>query len=312
MRPTKLEALARGLGTYVPGVAAFHRRITSTGGSDSARYCYSVWMRHLVSSAESGLCDRPPRTVAELGPGDSIGIGLAALLCGSEQYYGLDVLPLAHSARNLAIFEDLVRLFRDRDPIPDDSEFPSAYPKLRTYGFPADLVLSMEERRIARIRRSVQQMSSGESMVQYVAPWWQPEVIRNGEIGMIFSQAVLEHVDDLAGAYAAMRVWLDPDGWISHQVDFRCHATAKEWNGHWTYSDWIWRAMRGRRAYFINREPHSRHLQLLREKGFEVVRDDVLSGARIDRSRLAPRFASLTDADLTTYGAFIQARVAKG
>ena len=56
----KLGALARGLATYVPGMPILHRHVTRTGGTDSARYCYSVWLRHLIKSYENGRCTRPP------------------------------------------------------------------------------------------------------------------------------------------------------------------------------------------------------------------------------------------------------------
>lgn len=35
-------------------------------------------------------------SLIELGPGDSLGIGLADLLCGTDTYAELDVLPCAH------------------------------------------------------------------------------------------------------------------------------------------------------------------------------------------------------------------------
>src|SRR5450432_4034075 len=125
----KFGVLARGLATYVPGMATLHRHVTRTGGSDSARYCYSVWLRHLVLSYQNGLCTRPPSRVAELGPGDSIGIGLAALLSGADYYYGLDALPLANLRRNVGVFEELIELFRARAAIPGDDEFPGVKPK---------------------------------------------------------------------------------------------------------------------------------------------------------------------------------------
>src|SRR5450631_1044571 len=128
----KIGALARGLATYIPGIATLHRHITHTGGTDSARYCYSVWLRHLIKRYQSGLFIRPPSRVAEFGPGDSIGIGLAALLCGADRYYGLDALPLANLRRNLSVLDELVELFRARLPIPGDVEFPNVRPKLRS------------------------------------------------------------------------------------------------------------------------------------------------------------------------------------
>jgi SAM-dependent methyltransferase len=307
----KIGALVRGLATFVPGIATLHRHVTHTGGTDSARYCYSVWLRHLVMSYRNGQCTRPPSRVAELGPGDSIGIGLSALLCGADCYYGLDALPLANLRRNLGIFDGLVELFRARAAIPGDDEYPGVKPKLQSYDFPHGLLAFPDEQRIARIRRSIEDPVNPDSMIRYVAPWWNPEIIERGAVDMIFSQAVLEHVDDLESAYSAMRAWLAHGGWLSHQIDFRSHGTAQEWNGHWTYGDRTWRLLRGRRTFLINREPHSTHLRLLREAGFTVVCDELAYGPSMDRRKLAARFASMSDADLTTCGAFIQAQLAR-
>jgi hypothetical protein len=304
----KIGALARGLATFLPGVATLQRSVTHTGGTDSARYCYSVWLRHLILSHQNGLCTRAPSRVAELGPGDSIGIGLASLLCGTDRYYGLDALPLANLSRNLSVFDELVELFRARAPIPGDSEFPNVRPKLSSYDFPDALMQAANEQRINSIRHSIEDPAGAASMIRYVAPWWNPEVIEHGGVNMIFSQAVLEHVDDLRTAYSAMRAWLAPGGWLSHQVDFRSHGTAHEWNGHWAYRDTTWRMLRGRRAFLINREPHSTHIRLLREAGFTVICDDLVNAPALERSKLAPRFAAMSEADLTTSGAFIQAR----
>ena len=95
---------------------------------------------------------------------------------------------------------------------------------------------------------------------------------------MLISQAVLEHVDELAGSYRAMRLWIKPDGLLSHTIDFRCHSTARVWSGHWRYSDAVWRLIRGRRSYLLNREPYSTHLRLLAENGFATVGSQTTEG----------------------------------
>ncbi|SRR5581483_10535833 len=289
-----LRAAIRGLATYVPGVNYLHRRCTHTGGSDSASYCYAVWLRHLVSSHKHGLCHAVPRRVAELGPGDSIGMGIAALLSGAEMYYGLDALPLANLSRNLTVLDGLVALFRERARIPD-------------FDFPHELI-EFDESRVPKVRDSI--LNAGaSSMIRYVAPWWESCRIERGTINMIFSTSVLEHVEDLSVTYQAMREWLAPNGWISNQIDFRCHGIARDWNAHWMYEDWLWRLLRGRRLFFLNRQPHSTHMQLMSEAGFSVVVNRIAEGPALPRERLAARFRNLSDADLTTSGAFIQARL---
>jgi hypothetical protein len=95
---------------------------------------------------------------------------------------------------------------------------------------------------------------------------------------------------------------------MSHQIDYKCHRKADTWNGHWTYSDFAWKVVVGRRAYLLNRAPHSRHLALLAKHGFEVVdQRRTKTASELSRRQLAPRFRGLTEDDLTTSGAFIVA-----
>ena len=128
-----------------------------TGGTNSARYCYSVWLRHLVIAHMNGL-PTAPTNVAELGPGDSLGIGLAALLSGANNYYALDIVKFANIGRNLEVFDELVELFNKRERIPDSTEFPEAYPRLESYEFPAYILTdarlrdTLDQRRVESIR----------------------------------------------------------------------------------------------------------------------------------------------------------------
>ena len=303
----------RGLATYIPGIAPLLKR--GSGGTRVARYCYSIWLRHLVMARVNGL-NPFPRAVAELGPGDSLGIGLAALLSGGERYFAFDVVATATAKRNLKVFDQLVGLFAGKTDIPGDAEFPKVKPHLEGYDFPADVLdadrmrRALEQGRLQRIRRSITEPGGADSMIQYRVPWHDVGVIEPHSLDMIFSQAVLEHVDDLENAYRAMRMWLKPEGYISHQIDFKSHDTADQWNGHWAYSDRTWKLIRAKRPYLLNREPHSAHIAILEKEGFEVVCDQVVkTESQLARSRLAPRFRSMSDEDLTISGAFIQAKV---
>lgn len=310
----RTKALAKGIMTYVP--VARRLAVRKTGGTLSARYCYSVWLRHLVWAYRQGRTEIPG-TVAELGPGDSLGAGLAALLSGSRKYFALDMKKHASSDRNVRILDELVELYRNRVPIPDAAEFPQQLPQLQSYEFPKYLLTdehmarALRRDRIAAIRGDLARGDLGrgeESTIAYFAPWYEASVVRPESVDFVFSQAVMEHVVDLDHTYRALWRWLGPGGWASHVIDFRCHHTTRQWNGHWACSDLVWGLIRGKRVYLINREPHSTHIQLLREHHFEVVGDlryEDRSG--IKREQLAPSFRRLSDEDLVTCSAFIQA-----
>jgi hypothetical protein len=307
----KLRGLVSGIATYVPGAGSF--RAKGTGGAASARYCYSVWLRQLVMAEKNGL-DTCPGVVAELGPGDSLGIGFAALISGSDRYIAFDVVKHATDAGHIAIFDELVALFADSADIPGNDEFPKVNPSLDSYDFPADvldedrLLRALEPSRIQGIRDSICRPECEDSPVRYVVPWYDASVLEANSVDMIFSQAVLEHVDDLANTYRAMRMWLKPTGYVSHEIDFTSHGHSDEWNGHWGFSDGAWRVIRGRRPYLLNREPHSTHIALLEEERFVVVCDRTTRlESNLRRDDLAPKFRLMSEEDLTTSCAFIQA-----
>jgi hypothetical protein len=307
----KVGQLLYGIATFIPGVAAVFGR--GGGDTNSARYCYSVWLRHLVSAFANGL-ESHPRTVAELGPGDSLGVGLAALVSGADRYHAFDVVRHAQVARNETVLTELIELFRARADIPGEAEFPEVQPLLPSYAFPhhvlgdKELTAALSDERLARIRDSVRNQNTHGSMIDYRTRWFDDRAIERESIDFLYSQAVLEHVDDLASSYRAMRLWIKPDGLISHQIDFRCHNMAHVWNGHWRYSDLVWKLMRGRRSYLLNREPYSAHLRLLAENGFAHVGGGTVKlDSPITKDQVAPRFRHMTDQDLTTSSALIQA-----
>jgi len=307
-----IKQLLYGISTYLPGLSRFHSK--GTGGTNSARYCYAVWLRHLVMANQNGLLLTPPKVVGELGPGDSVGIGLAALLSGAEMYYGIDAVKHASSRQNIRILDELVDLFRRKENIPDEQEFINIKPHLDSYEFPSHiltderLVPYISQDRIKQIRNSLENCNTKESMIRYAAPWYSANLIEKESVDMICSQAVLEHVDDLRGIYQTMCLWLKPKGCISHQIDFKCHGLADSWNGHWAFSDFTWKLMRGRRAYLLNREPHSTHIRLLEEAGFEIVCDKKIEmPSKIRPEQLAARFKNMSAEDIVISGTFVQA-----
>jgi len=310
-----IKALIKGGISFLPGINLLRRR--EGGGANSARYCYSVWLRHLVLAHGCGM-QTIPRVIAELGPGDSLGTGLASLLSGCERYQAFDVVHFIRHKQNLTMLEEMIELFRQRMPIPDEYEFPHLYPRLAHYAFPDEILNdnilydALATDRLESIRDALNRLSNGEkqTIISYPVPWDSLNIIQEGDrsVDMVISQAVLEHVDRLGDAYAAMYRWLRPGGFMSHQIDFKSHGYAQIWNGHWSYGDVAWRIIRGKRVYLLNRESCSTHVRQIENAGFAInyiQRNHLFDG--IVREQLPLPYRELSDSDLNTSSAYLLA-----
>lgn len=316
MNKKTIRKILGGFKSYVPGLVSIH----GTGGTDSARYCYTVWLRHL-SILYKNRFSKIPNTIAELGPGDSIGTGLAGLISGSKKFYALDVIEHTNIKKNISIFDELVTLFANHSALPDDNEFPRVLPHLPSYNFPSEIFAKnnlekfLDKSRIQSLRNELVDMKKQKKSIQYMCPWDDPKIIENDSVDMVFSQAVLEHVEDLKHTYHAMYRWVKKGGCISNQIDFESHGVSDEWNGHWSFSDLTWKLIKGNRPYLINREPLSKHLEYAQDAGFEIISvvpvkifpSEEYIGT-IERKKLAKKFRNMSEEDFTTTSAYVLAR----
>jgi hypothetical protein len=295
--------------TWLPGGPVLTER--KTGGTGSAEYCYSVYLRHLAVAMRNSAIGVPD-VVAELGPGDSLGAGLASLLSGTRAYYAIDDVQYARGERDLAILDELADLLSRRLPV---NETWFGLPVLGTTVTPDRLVdaerlaQALAPTRVAAIRAAILGEGNPDGItIDYGRDWSSVSGDERERPALAFSEAVLEHVADIESIYRGLYDRLAPGGITSHEIDFTSHGFARNWNGHWTYSDKQWRLVTGRRRYAINRQPLSAHLHSLEQAGFKIVfLARSTTSSTVTRRELAPRFADITDDDLTTCSAFLQA-----
>jgi hypothetical protein len=298
----EMMPLLRGVGTWTPGLYNAERH--KTGGSVSARYCYSVYLRHLSLLHSCGLPTRFD-SVAELGPGETIGISLTGLLLGARRAEALDVVRYANSSRNARILADLVELLKSRAPIPDEREFPRVFPKLPQYGFPsfldeARVRAATDEERVAQIEAAVRGAPS-DIDIRYYVPWQDCWAQSSPGVDFVISQAALEHVDDIDGVHRSLAAAVKSGGVITHVIDFKSHGMTAGWDGHLQYGDVAWKVVRGRRPWLLNRRSPSEHLRAMEAAGFEIVRTwRTIVPPTIPRSGLPPRFRDWSDEDRST------------
>jgi hypothetical protein len=306
-----MRLLLGGLKSYLPiGTSSY----TGTGGTVGGSYCYSVWLRHLTLICRSVPGFRP-RAMAELGPGDSIGVGIAALLTGIDRYVGLDVLEHARVETNMRVLDELVKLFRNRAPIPGDADFPALYPRLSAYGFPGALLDEPTLRKrlsapyLAQLRDAVAFAGKGDVPVRYVTPWSR-ESVEPGTLDLVLSHGALQDMDhmasrdDLRSNLEAMVSWLKPGGVMSHHIELRCPG-GEAWNHHWAYGDLSWAIVRGKRPYYKNRVPLSRYISLMEAMGCHVSGVQRLEREGLGRDQVSDRFRALPEEDFHTAAALI-------
>ena len=238
---------------------------------------------------------------------------MLALLLGSERYYAFDVVRFANVKKNLQIFNQLINLLRKRERVPDHKEFPKVNPFLNSYDFPHEIYSNdfldfcLNKERIKKIEYSILNQNDKDSLIYY---YNDKDIFNNklerDTIDLIFSQATMEHVDDISFHYESMQKLLKKEGLISHSIDFRCHGYASNWDKHWEYSDLYWKLLRGKRPYLINRMPLSKHLNLIKANNFKILENQIikLNSNIVDKNKYK-KLKDFKDYDFTASVSYI-------
>ena len=248
-------------------------------------------------------------SVLELGPGDNLGVALRLIGAGAERVTTLD------------------RFITWRDP----------EQQRRIH---RALIASLPPQQAERAGAALSETSelgvdpSRIRVLQGVAAEDAPSSLGEAGFDLIVSRAVLEHVNDLSGAFSAMDRMLAPGGAMAHKVDLRDHGLFTH-GGHnpltfLTVGDRVYRLM-GEHSGLPNRRLADSYRTEMASRGYEArflvthvighepdivphperVPETLLGPARgmiaEIRPRLLPRYRSLSDEDLATAGIFLSA-----
>ena len=291
-----------------------HRSGYWSGKVDSS-YPYGVWLKHLVLLAAHGM-PAPPKSVAEFGPGDSLGVGLSALLSGATRYCGLDAADFALHERDLQILDHLAERFAAHEPRPVKG-WPDFDEHLDSSLFPHhilhDSVLreALRPDRVATLKAALVRLAhaTSDSPIRLIAPWNDKAPEFEPEYEMLLSHSVLQYVSDLGFFFDSCVRLLLPGGWMSHQIDFSSMGLSRDWNGHLAYPAPVWRFMVGSFPFAPKRKLLSEYMQELKRAGLEVVAvKKLLDDTGLNRHQVAAGFRHASDEDLACRGAFVIAR----
>lgn len=226
------------------------------------------------------------KTALEYGPGDVPGVALLMLAHGAEKVWCVDRFPLVHlSDKNVDVLRQLLARLTPEQAARAEACFARAGDP--TSGFRPDKVDYLVR-------------ASGMSGL-------------TGAVDLVYSRAVLEHVNDLDASYADMRRALRPGGVAIHLVDLRSHGLHRSHPLDFLcWPSWLWSLMYGYKGV-PNRWRLSHHLAAARAAALQV--DTLAPTTRLDaasvqvvRPCLGGPFRALDDDDLAVQGFWLIGR----
>jgi len=245
----------------------------SKHSADNPRFCYSFWLRLLkyLQPYKHNLS-----RVAEIGTGHTTGVGLMALLTGTEVFCAFEVNKKKYNGiRNIQIFEAMVQLLKARTPIPDEKEFPQINIIIDDYSFPSDILtdaildFTLNKYRLASLIRDLKLGNTSGSFHYYNN--WNKKKNTFKYFDFVYSRAVMEHVDYPESIHKDISDLLKTDGLLLHDIEFHSHGISNLWNGHYFYSPKVWRLIKGKRKNFLNRLTLNEHLEIIKYTNSEIL-----------------------------------------
>lgn len=262
---------------------------TEEGASDIARYfrdCVDAYFERLQIAPADVAAFLKGKTLMEYGPGDLPGVAALMVARGARKVYCVDRFPLVNlSAKNTRVLTDLIDGCRgaERDRL------------VGSLANPEDPSAGFAPERIEYLVRP-----SGISGLR-------------SAVDMVFSRAVLEHVDNLEATFSDMVAALRPGGVAIHQVDLRSHGLHK--TNPLDFLAWspaLWRWMYSQKGV-PNRWRIDKYRAILEALPVELLALDPTKCASPEhlaevRDMLAAPFRGVNDQDLSWLGFWLLMR----
>lgn len=248
--------------------------------------CFEEYFEQLGVSEPERADYLHGKRMLEYGPGDVPGVAMLMVAHGANQVLCVDRFPLVRmSPKNVQI----VKLMLERLP------------------------QVVRERAEACFRQTAQPQSGfDQRFIDYLV---RPSGLSglSNEIDLVFSRAVLEHVNDLPATFHDMYAALKPGGIAIHLVDLKSHGLHRENPLDFLcWPTWLWSLMYSEKGV-PNRLRINAYRDAVAQSGLEmlVLKPTLLASpddVRAVRSELATPFKDLSEEDLTWLGFWLVCR----
>lgn len=264
----KIKSIIKGAITFVPFVNLYlNKKKSKTKYSGSnAEFCYSLWLSMLVHFDENNF--KPTlKKIGEIGNGGSLGVGICALLTGTEEYFSFELNNYIDREQNLRLLDEIVTLFKNQKEI---KKYEQLNIKINNYKYPSNLIsqLNIDETFINEIKTEIENKFENSKRIKIINNY----TTQNTEIDFVFSRAVMEHVLNPETIYRFISENIKTSTSMFHDIEFHSHNVTNNINGHYKISKFIWKIIFGNRKYFLNRWDLTKHLNSIKENNFEIIK----------------------------------------
>jgi hypothetical protein len=265
-----LKAIIKGVITFIPGVSSLliKWQIKSKHSASNPEFSYAFWLSLLVYFKENGITPNLNQ-IGEIGTGGLFGIGICALLTGSEKYHALEIEDVYDKENNLKLLDEIVLLFKKKTPISD--KFKQMNIEIENHEFPEDLIkpFYLKENIISDIKNDLLTDCSKSKKIKIIKKW---EIADTLNLNLIFSRAAMEHVENPNDVYKRIAFQLKEKSYMFHDIEFHSHGVTTKCNEHFIIPNLLWKIIYGRRDYYLNRWDLKKHLSAIMENKFNIVK----------------------------------------
>jgi len=259
-----VKALLKGTLTYIPGINSILRNKKSEHSCSDSFFCYNLWLRILVHLHQNGEGHRFCR-IGEIGNGGSLGVGLCALLSGSEEYYSFEIKEYSSPELNIKLLDELIILFKNKTPI---SKKLRININVNNLGFPEELIdhKYLDISYIEELRNDL--LSASQKKIHIINNWYNYSSLN---LDLIYSRAVLEHVFDPSVVYKSAVNNLSQNRIMLHDIELHSHGVTTDPDGHYNIPEKLWRIIFGKREYYLNRWTYEDHKSEILKQNCSII-----------------------------------------
>jgi len=187
------------------------------------------------------------KIVLEIGPGNSLAIGLMFLACGARKVYFVDRFKhLFWDDEDIAFHKKILKKIEEK-------KFPFSSLVNKSITFTPNGSINFDPNRIEYLSADVAFLPLNNCSIDYV-----------------FSNAVLEHVHKIKKAINEISRVTKPGGIGIHEIDLRDHFFQAAPLRLLQYPNWLWNLMTWNRPGYTNRLRVSDYLDLFRKANFKI------------------------------------------